>query len=46
MESLALSQDVEKDDEDGTEDRFQATHTLSAAQVEWFKAGSALNAMD
>ena len=32
--------------EDGTEDRFQATHTLSAAQVEWFKAGSALNAMD
>ena len=31
--------------EDGTEDRFEATHSLSAAQVEWFEAGSALNAM-
>jgi aconitate hydratase len=31
--------------EDGTEDRATVTHTLSDAQVEWFKAGSALNAM-
>ncbi|MHC4470417.1 MAG: aconitate hydratase [Planctomycetota bacterium] len=31
--------------EDGTEDAFAVRHTLSAAQVEWFKAGSALNAM-
>jgi aconitate hydratase A / 2-methylisocitrate dehydratase len=31
--------------EDGTEHEFAARHTLSEAQVEWFKAGSALNAM-
>ena len=31
--------------EDGTEDVVDARHTLSDAQVEWFKAGSALNAM-
>ncbi len=31
--------------EDGSEDTVPATHTLSDAQVEWFKAGSALNAM-
>jgi aconitate hydratase len=30
---------------DGTKHEVPATHTLSAAQVEWFKAGSALNAM-
>jgi aconitate hydratase len=37
--------DVVLTHEDGTEDVFAATHTLSEAQVEWFKAGSALNAM-
>ena len=31
--------------EDGTEETFPATHTLSEAQVTWFTAGSALNAM-
>ncbi|MEN8148288.1 MAG: aconitate hydratase [Planctomycetota bacterium] len=30
---------------DGTEDETTVSHTLSDAQVEWFKAGSALNAM-
>lgn len=28
---------------DGTEDIIQAKHTYNAAQIEWFKAGSALN---
>ncbi len=28
---------------DGTEDRFEANHTYNPAQIEWFKAGSALN---
>ena len=28
---------------DGTREEFQATHTLSPEQIEWFKAGSALN---
>lgn len=28
---------------DGTEDRLAAPHTYNAAQIEWFKAGSALN---
>lgn len=28
---------------DGSEDRFHANHTMSAEQIEWFKAGSALN---
>ena len=28
---------------DGTEDRVETEHTLSAEQIEWFKAGSALN---
>ena len=28
---------------DDTEDRLAATHTYNAAQIEWFKAGSALN---
>jgi len=31
--------------EDGSEDEATVNHTLSDAQVEWFKAGSALNAM-
>jgi aconitate hydratase len=30
---------------DGTEDRFNANHSLNADQVEWFKAGSALNVL-
>ncbi len=29
--------------EDGSEDRFDVAHGLNADQVEWFKAGSALN---
>ena len=29
--------------EDGSEDRFQVAHTLNDEQIEWFKAGSALN---
>jgi aconitate hydratase len=28
---------------DGSEDRFRVKHSLNAEQVEWFKAGSALN---
>ncbi len=28
---------------DGTEDRFPAKHSLTEEQIEWFKAGSALN---
>jgi aconitate hydratase len=28
---------------DGTEDIISASHTLSDIQIEWFKAGSALN---
>lgn len=28
---------------DGTRDRFETRHTLSAEQIEWFRAGSALN---
>jgi aconitate hydratase len=30
---------------DGTTDRFEASHTYNEQQIEWFKAGSALNAM-
>jgi len=30
---------------DGTQDTFPLRHTLTAEQVEWFKAGSALNLM-
>lgn len=28
---------------DGTEERFEANHTYNSTQIEWFKAGSALN---
>ncbi len=28
---------------DGSEDRFEAKHTLTDEQIEWFRAGSALN---
>jgi aconitate hydratase len=28
---------------DGTSENFEATHTMSDEQIEWFKAGSALN---
>ena len=28
---------------DGSEDRFRATHTLNDEQIDWFRAGSALN---
>ena len=30
---------------DGTKDRFEVAHTYNEQQIEWFKAGSALNAM-
>lgn len=30
---------------DGTTDQFEASHTYNQQQIEWFKAGSALNAM-
>lgn len=30
---------------DGTEDEFEAAHTYNATQIEWLKAGSALNWM-
>jgi aconitate hydratase len=30
---------------DGSEDRVEARHSLNAEQVEWFKAGSALNVL-
>ncbi|HHU42545.1 MAG TPA: hypothetical protein GXZ44_09590, partial [Fermentimonas caenicola] len=30
---------------DGTIDTFEVSHTYNEQQVEWFKAGSALNAM-
>ena len=28
---------------DGTQDRFEVNHTYNEAQIEWLKAGSALN---
>ena len=31
---------------DGTSEQFEALHTYNDAQIEWFKAGSALNAMN
>ena len=31
--------------EDGSEDAFEARHSLNADQVEWFRAGSALNVL-
>ena len=31
--------------DDGTDDEFEVNHTLSATQIGWFRAGSALNAM-
>jgi aconitate hydratase len=34
---------VELKHKDGTVDRIQARHTFSADQIEWFRAGSALN---
>jgi aconitate hydratase len=30
---------------DGSTDEFEALHTMNAEQIEWFRAGSALNAM-
>ena len=30
---------------DGTSEKFEVLHTYNQAQIEWFKAGSALNAM-
>ncbi len=31
--------------EDGSSDTVEVRHTLNADQVEWFKAGSALNVL-
>jgi aconitate hydratase len=31
--------------EDGTSDEFEVNHTLSEAQISWFRAGSSLNAL-
>ena len=31
---------------DGTKDNFEVVHTYNQAQIEWFKEGSALNAMN
>jgi aconitate hydratase len=28
---------------DGTREKFQANHSYNESQIEWFKAGSALN---
>ena len=28
---------------DGSTDEFEGVHTMGAQQIEWFKAGSALN---
>jgi len=36
---------VELKHKDGTTERFEVLHTYNQAQIEWFKAGSALNAM-
>jgi len=30
---------------DGTSEQFEVAHTYNQAQIEWFKAGSALNEM-
>jgi aconitate hydratase len=30
---------------DGSEDKIQAKHSMNHDQIEWFKAGSALNLM-
>ncbi len=35
--------DVIAHHEDGSEDRFRVAHTLNDEQIEWFRAGSALN---
>ncbi len=36
---------VEIEHSDGTKDRFEAKHSYNAEQIQWFKAGSALNLM-
>ena len=35
--------DVVAHHEDGSEDRFEVAQTLNEDQIEWFRAGSALN---
>ena len=46
---MALAEDrdleVELHHADGSSDRFAVSHTLNEDQVEWFKAGSALNVL-
>ena len=32
--------------QDGTEDRFEVSHTYNETQIGWFKAGSALNTLN
>ncbi len=36
---------VKLNHKDGTSEKFEVVHTYNQAQIEWFKAGSALNAM-
>jgi aconitate hydratase len=36
---------VEVKHEDGSVDNIEVSHTFNAGQIEWFKAGSALNLM-
>ncbi len=36
---------IELKHSDGTSEQFEAVHTYNSAQVEWFKAGSALNGL-
>ncbi len=45
LDALAPDKNVEVvvHHEDGSEDRFEVAQTLNAEQIEWFKAGSALN---
>ena len=45
LESFAPGRNltVEVTHGDGTQERFEASHTYNALQIEWFRAGSALN---
>ena len=36
---------VRKGEKDGTTEKFPVNHTMSQEQIEWFKAGSALNSV-
>jgi len=47
LKELAPAKDVTVvfSHKDGKEDSIQAKHSMNADQIEWFKAGSALNLM-